>query len=1264
MNAILIVAVLALGALVALPEILRFLAVRQLESTLGREASIGDIDFNPFTGWIHVTDLSVRSSTTAEPLVRVDRIDGNLRVLRLFTGRVVFQEATITRPELRIIRTGPAEFNVSDLARPDASPEPGGPGLFLGFERLTIAEGKLGLEDRVLQPARQWVADEISLELQDVATRPVQAQGQGRLAFSLAGGTVTLTAQPLSLAPLETQSVLRIRDVPLAPFLPFAPPGAFRVAEGQLDATLTVRYGAERGLRAELESAIAGLQVFRAGQERAFATIPELEITARDLVLGSGRVKAERVAVRAAPTIHDASVAPAQQFDVTTLQVIFSDVTWPGPAMVGVNMTAAMAGGGQIAGDGEIAVGPFRADLDATLTDVDVTRARPYIPPGTPMQLLAGTLAATLRVEADAGGRLAVSGQGAVHELEIGRPSQSAVFLRAPVVAFALEDAGRSADGELAARRVELAGDPVVVDAGAGPSHRPDLPPQRFDLKDVWIRLEDVRGEEPLRASAAGRWPGHGRLAGSGQVDPARRSLDARVSLNRLDLEPVRRYLPADVPVAVSKGRLTAAIQLKGPVNDLRIDGDALAEQLTLRRPGAEPLLTAGGLMLSVAALRPAALTAQRLDVLGRAIEARPDRDGGFVVQVPEITARVKSLQAGEGTVDARRIEVEAKAPTVIDRSVSPPREVSLEQLQMAVDDASWPGAEPATLRLEAALARGGAVTVEGAVRVAAREADLRVQASDVPLEVSRHYLPIAAPVAGRLNADIQVRAAADNRPGVAVEGSARLAGLEIGPRDDPPVAVGTVELTGLDVRWPDRIRVELVRIGSPRMRIERDADGGFPLRRVLAGDPRAGAPATPNRPAWPGSVASAEGEDNGHPAIQVARLEVADGQARFVDHSTAPFYSEELSDVAAIIEDLDTRSDAPARIQLQATLGAGAAIDVRGDLGLFGEELLVDVAGDVRKFAVPRMNPYVQRLVDWIALSGQLTTRVHYRITGDRLEATNDVVVERLNVERAGTDSTVERRLGVPLGLAVALLKNSRGEIHLSVPLRGRLDSPQWSFGDTLRLALRNVVVKAISAPLRVIGSVLHKGDRIEEIQIEPVRFAPGSSAVTAEIERQLQRVADFLRASPFVRLELEAFVSPSDVASLERHAVLERARQLAREEELEDLAEVLRALHRQRFPDAEVPEDTAQTIAALAKAEPEPDAQAEDLAARRIAAARKALVERAGIPSDRLVAAGGARPTSAPGPGRIEFALRPADEPAATPPSGPGPPGSARRH
>ena len=197
--------------------------------------------------------------------------------------------------------------------------------------------------------------------------------------------------------------------------------------------------------------------------------------------------------------------------------------------------------------------------------------------------------------------------------------------------------------------------------------------------------------------------------------------------------------------------------------------------------------------------------------------------------------------------------------------------------------------------------------------------------------------------------------------------------------------------------------------------------------------------------------------------------------------------------------------------------VGGDSTLSLRGTMGPLGGPLRLDMNAELRGFAVPRTNPYLVQQVAWEARSGWLTTSVRCRIDGDALDARTDILLSRLEVARAAGHDGAQARVGLPLGMIVALMKDRRGDIRLSLPVGGRLSDPRFDMSEALWSTVRNVAVKAITAPVSWIGRVQVGSDsRIQRVDVDPIAFAPGSATLAPEAREQVARLAAFLEQVP----------------------------------------------------------------------------------------------------------------------------------------------------
>jgi hypothetical protein len=487
------------------------------------------------------------------------------------------------------------------------------------------------------------------------------------------------------------------------------------------------------------------------------------------------------------------------------------------------------------------------------------------------------------------------------------------------------------------------------------------------------------------------------------------------------------------------------------------------------------------------------------------------------------------------------------------------------------------------------------------------------VTARAVDLAPYQSYVPVRARLHAWADLDMAVALpGADTIP--TARGSVVLSRVDVRDGERTMLQLERAAVTGLEVTWPRRVAVAHLALEAPWILVERDERGAMTLRALL--HPGARGVAGPGR-----GTAETAGTP-GTPAVTVGLLTVSAGGARVVDRSVAPAFALDLRHLALRAEGLATTPGSRAEVDLKGQAGAGSVLALRGTLGPVGGPLEFDLSGELRGFDAVRANPYLVRQLAWQVAQGFLTTRVEGRVRDDALDARVDVQLSRLQVLRAApSDGTGGAGAGLPLNLVLALMRDSRGDIRMSVPVGGRLNDPRVDFGETIRTAIRTVAINAITLPVSWIGRLHASPDSgIERVEVDPIRFQPGSAVLTADGRTQATRVAAFLGQVGEVRMSLVPVVSERDLGVLRREAAeaaVERRAAGGRTSSEDAAAQ----LFRERLPGRPVPSEPGAVLAALVDTEASP-AHASALARRRLETLLAALRE-AGVPQARLVAA-----------------------------------------
>ncbi len=1009
-----------------------------------------------------------------------------------------------------------------------------------------------------------------------------------------------------------------------------------------------------------------------------------------DFAIEVGEVSVEDGRLR----LDDATVEPPARLRLAPIRLTARDLTWPNRRPAAVTLTAATPDGGTIETQGTIALDPVRFDLRTRLVGIAMAPYHPYLPLAGRVQghldgdvAMKGTLGP--KMEMGARGGLALSdltfadGDGNTPPLlTVGRLELAGLDYVWPATAtvgrvhmrkswLRME---RRADGSiplttiLAARRAARApapsASPVVSltvrevlfeDGAASIMDAAVSPPARVEIAGVRLTARDFSwpARAPIPVHLETPTPGAGTVTARGSLDLIGKSLDLDLHPAGVDLAPMQPYLPVRGQAA---GKASGDLKLHATLDPLAITarGTASVADMTLG-DGGRPLVTATKLEAEgIEWTWPASLVVDRVTLEKPWAQIERAADGSFPLRAlldpparptpPSAAAapaepRAPAAGAAAPQLDlrVRRTAVRAGAFLIVDSTVRPTARDEIKDAALFVRNFTWPAREPADVRLRATTATGGAVDARGQVRLDTQAVDLQLTLKQMDLATAQAFLPSRVTLAGKVDTDVHVKGTLTPVAGAAT-GRLAVDDITVGDGQRMLAYVKRVDVSGLDADWPRRVTIQKLAIDKPWALVERDADGSLPLIALLLPD---GIPRAAPSPAPSGRGRAPAPPDGTGPAITVSTLAVDEGFVRFVDRGTTPAFAEEASRIAVSGRDLGTARGTKGQLTLAGRLTGGAPFELKGTIGALGGPVNLDLEGKLTDFPLPRVNPYSNRLIGWIARRGAFGTTVRYRVVDDVLTATNDIVLGQPDFAPSRSGDAVRDRVGVPLGMLISLLKNARGEVKLAVPISGNVASRQLNFDDAFWEAVRKTAVGVATLPLSWVGKIFYSEDaRVETVSIWPVYFDAGSTTFAKDFDRHVERLAGFLREAPGVNLSMKSVLTVDDIAALKREAVRGRVDAAAREGAGGAPAAAAR-LFAEHFPGRPVPAGLDAILDELARDEPSPAAAARALTDQRMKTTLARLQAGGKLAADRLRVSEGVVPVEGSGLGRIEFEI-----------------------
>jgi len=206
--------------------------------------------------------------------------------------------------------------------------------------------------------------------------------------------------------------------------------------------------------------------------------------------------------------------------------------------------------------------------------------------------------------------------------------------------------------------------------------------------------------------------------------------------------------------------------------------------------------------------------------------------------------------------------------------------------------------------------------------------------------------------------------------------------------------------------------------------------------------------------------------------------------------------------------------------VELRGKLGEVAPLEISGKMNPLIKDLFVDLAIKFKDIDLSPMSPYSGKYVGYTIQKGKLSMDLKYLILKRKLDAQNKIFFDQFTL---GDRVESETATKLPVRLAISLLKDRKGEIHLDVPVSGSLDDPKFSVFRIILQVLRNLIAKAATSPFALMGAIFGSGEKLDYIE-----FDYGSSAITGANVAKVSMLEKALKDRPGVKLEITGHVDP----------------------------------------------------------------------------------------------------------------------------------------
>ena len=1093
-------AVAALAALwvatwLAVPPLVKWQAPTRLSALLGRNVTLGSVDFHPWALEIVLHDLAVGPApgASAPPLLKVARVRANVALSSLFRRAPVIEAIDVDQARIALARTAPGHYDIDDLIqrfapKPEATPSE--PARFALYN-LQVHDLGLRFDDRPEHQAH--VVDSFNLSLPFLSNLPanVDITVQPHLAFRLNGAAFDSAAQATPFAAVDHGTLkLTLADLDVRPYLGYLPDSLpVRLAGGALSADVDLAF---------TQPAKGSPSVTLKGW-----------IAARDLALNNAAGQPVLAWKQARVGLADVQpLAHKLAFDTIRLDGVQwhldRDANGDIDALRSGPSTQAHAAAAPASAASEPAGAPA-APWEVRVATVDINDSR------------------ILWNDASTKPAAALAFEGLTLDAkQIRWPGTApATFKLAANVATAPASAA-SAPG---AARIAFEGSASTQDAQVAITLS-DLSLQALAPYIAQTVIPGVDGK--LGAKASVTW--------SGKSDaPVLKIALAEATLDALRFQP-----PGAVPAATWQQLAVSDLQLDVHARTVSIAGVKLAHpNVAVAREASGQIDVTRWLRASPAASAPAA-TASQPTTPPWHVQVRSARIDDGLLQfadaslhpeqhLPPLRAELRQLQLdvqdfawfGDHPVPPAKVTLAARIGRPSAAGNKTPRGGEL----------GWQGtlgASPLVASGQLKIVRFPVALVTPWVADKLPVALLRAEAGytgKVDLQSAPAGLSVAT-AGDALLGDVHLTTLAATAPASAASASA------IGPPDEL-LGWESLSLKGLKFAMKPattpRLDIAQVELDDLFARVLVTEQGRLNLQDIggnSAGAPASaasGAAASASAPP-PVAAASAPATASSAPlpiVVNIGGVKLVDGRVDYTDHFVKPNYNAALTELNGSLGAFSSTTRDMAALQLHGRAEGTAILDISGQVNPLARPLALDIQAKATDLELAPLSPYAGKYAGYAIERGKLSMDVAYKVDADgKLEARNRVILNQLTFGNA-IDSPTATKL--PVRLAVALLKDRNGVIDINLPISGSINDPEFSVGGIVVKLIVNLLVKAVSSPFALLTGGGGDGPDMSAIE-----FRPGTAVVTDASAASLDKVAVALKDRPSLQLTITGSADP----------------------------------------------------------------------------------------------------------------------------------------
>ncbi|XQW85610.1 DUF748 domain-containing protein [Thalassotalea piscium] len=207
----------------------------------------------------------------------------------------------------------------------------------------------------------------------------------------------------------------------------------------------------------------------------------------------------------------------------------------------------------------------------------------------------------------------------------------------------------------------------------------------------------------------------------------------------------------------------------------------------------------------------------------------------------------------------------------------------------------------------------------------------------------------------------------------------------------------------------------------------------------------------------------------------------------------------------------------------------------------LFANKPSYSLKGDITEIDLSAISPYIKDALKHEIKSGQLNLSIDTKITDNILSGDTDILIRQIEfaTQIAEAPDAVNTTASMPLNVALNMLKDSDGNVDLSIPLSGDISAPEFGLLNistflikkASMMAAKDYLMKTFVPYANVVSIAMTAADAILKVRFNDLVYIPKQIEPTDTDTIFLSQFAQLLIDKPDTHVTICPIAVPEDI-------------------------------------------------------------------------------------------------------------------------------------